>query len=337
MNNSILLRRVLPVLLVVGVAAGLYFWKTQAKPVAVVLKSVDRGKVEATVVNTRAGTVEACQRTKLSTIMGGRIEFLGVKEGDKVEAGTPLLRLESFEMVKELADMAYRDGELAIREGQLRGRLGAIKTVMPLAERTARESTSTVARFDTVSAKGLISALSKGDALRGSLAASERVADLSSQQEATEIELGLVTRARQVSGGAMKQLGSIYDDGNVRATAAGEVGVKVPMPGQVVSFGDELMQINGGKAYILAYLPDQYLFGVEAGMAVNVSGSGKSVRGRVESVLGVADALPAEFQNMFRPRDRSRLVRVVLDDPQPFAVSQKVRVSGCALGLCWAR
>jgi multidrug resistance efflux pump len=69
-----------------------------------------------------------------------------VKEGDKVEAGTPLLRLESFEMVKELADMAYRDGELAIREGQLRGRLGAIKTVMPLAERTARESTSTVAR-----------------------------------------------------------------------------------------------------------------------------------------------------------------------------------------------
>lgn len=260
-----------------------------------------------------------------------------VKEGDKVEAGTPLLRLESFEMVKELADMAYRDGELAIREGQLRGRLGAIKTVMPLAERTARESTSTVARFDTVSAKGLISALSKGDALRGSLAASERVADLSSQQEATEIELGLVTRARQVSGGAMKQLGSIYDDGNVRATAAGEVGVKVPMPGQVVSFGDELMQINGGKAYILAYLPDQYLFGVEAGMAVNVSGSGKSVRGRVESVLGVADALPAEFQNMFRPRDRSRLVRVVLDDPQPFAVSQKVRVSGCALGLCWAR
>jgi hypothetical protein len=47
-------------------------------------------------------------------------------------------------------------------------------------------------------------------------------------------------------------------------------------------------------------------------------------------VLGVADALPAEFQNMFRPRDRSRLVRVVLDDPQPFAVSQKVRVSGCA-------
>jgi hypothetical protein len=33
MNTSFLLRRVLPVLLVVGIAAGLFFWKTQAKPV----------------------------------------------------------------------------------------------------------------------------------------------------------------------------------------------------------------------------------------------------------------------------------------------------------------
>ncbi|MBK8761886.1 MAG: efflux RND transporter periplasmic adaptor subunit [Sulfuritalea sp.] len=93
MNTSFLLRRVLPVLLVVGIAAGLFFWKTQAKPVSVVLRSVDRGKVEATVVNTRAGTVEACQRTKLSTIMGGRIEYLGVKEGDKVKKGQLLLKL----------------------------------------------------------------------------------------------------------------------------------------------------------------------------------------------------------------------------------------------------
>jgi len=260
-----------------------------------------------------------------------------VKEGDTVAVGTPLLRLESFQMVKELADMAYRDGELAIREGQLRGKLGVIKTIMPLAERTARESKSTVARFDTVSTKGLVPALTVGDALRGSLQASERVADLGSQEDATVIELDLVAKALVVSGSAMEQLSRIYDGGNVRATAAGEVGVKVPIPGQVVSFGDELLQINGGNSYILAYLPDQYLFGVEAGMAVHVSGGGKSVKGRVESVLGVADALPAEFQNMFRPRDRSRLVRVVLDGPQPFAVSQKVRVSGCAFSLCWVR
>jgi HlyD family secretion protein len=93
MNTSIFLRRVLPVLLVVALAVAAFFWFTRGKPVVVVLKAVDRGNVESTVVNTRAGTVEACQRTKLSTIMGGRIEYLGVKEGDKVKKGQLLLKL----------------------------------------------------------------------------------------------------------------------------------------------------------------------------------------------------------------------------------------------------
>ena len=93
MNTTILLRRVLPAIILVAIVVGAFFWTTRAKPVVVVLKSVDRGNVESTVVNTRAGTVEACQRTKLSTIMGGRIEFLGVKEGDKVKKGQLLMKL----------------------------------------------------------------------------------------------------------------------------------------------------------------------------------------------------------------------------------------------------
>lgn len=93
MNASFLLRRVLPALIVLAVIAGAWFWFTRTKPVSVVLKVVDRGSVESTVVNTRAGTVEACLRTRLSTIMGGRIEYLGVKEGDKVTKGQLLMKL----------------------------------------------------------------------------------------------------------------------------------------------------------------------------------------------------------------------------------------------------
>jgi HlyD family secretion protein len=59
----------------------------------VLLGEVGRGTVEATISNTRAGTVEACQRTKLSTISGGRIEVLAVKEGDKVRKGQLLMQL----------------------------------------------------------------------------------------------------------------------------------------------------------------------------------------------------------------------------------------------------
>ncbi|MCK1975366.1 hypothetical protein LNK20_22035, partial [Bacillus safensis] len=75
---------------------------------------------------------------------------------------------------------------------------------------------------------------------------------------------------------------------------------------------------------------------VRKGMTVNVSGGAQSAKGKIETILTVADALPAEFQNMFRPRDRSRLIRIALANENPFAVSQKVTISGCAFGYCWA-
>ena len=58
-----------------------------------VLKEIDLGRVESSIANTRAGTVEACLRTKLSTIIGGRIELLAVKEGERVKKGQLLMKL----------------------------------------------------------------------------------------------------------------------------------------------------------------------------------------------------------------------------------------------------
>ena len=89
-----MLRRIVIVVLVLAALGAVVAWFTRSKPIPVVLKEVAEGKVEATLANTRAGTVEACQRTKLSTIVGGRIEFLGVKEGDKVKKGDLLLEMD---------------------------------------------------------------------------------------------------------------------------------------------------------------------------------------------------------------------------------------------------
>lgn len=260
-----------------------------------------------------------------------------VKEGERVEAGRPLLRVESFEMVQELANFALRDSDLSIREGQLNGKLTAFEAISSLAERTAQETQLTASRFETVSGKGIVSSLSKDDALRNSLQAAERVAQLQSEKSATEYELGLLQQSRTIFREAIGKLNAIYDNGYLRASMPGIVGVKVPIPGQIVKFGDELMQINGGRSYILAYLPDEYLFSISEGMPVNVKGGAQSAKGRIDAILTVADALPAEFQNMFRPRDRSRLARITLDEKNPFAVSQKVTISGCAFGYCWAR
>ncbi len=87
--------------LVVLVVAG--WWMARPKPVAVAVHEVARGQVEATLSNTRAGEIEACQRTKMSTIIGGRIDFLGVKEGDRVQAGQVLMKLWNDDLEARLA------------------------------------------------------------------------------------------------------------------------------------------------------------------------------------------------------------------------------------------
>lgn len=283
--------------------------------------------LDGTVLRERLA-VDAAYRAKVTEVF--------VQEGQRVEAGAPLVRLESFDTVKQLADLAYRDGELAIRVKQIEGRIASIDNLLPLAERSERENRRMVEQFDAVDGRGLISSPTKSAALRGNFDAADKLADLRLQKQTATAELAVVTEARRTSQAAVSQLARIYDNGYVRAPGPGVIGAKVPLVGQMVGPGDQLMQVNGGKAYLLAYLPDQYLFRLREGMTVNVSGGGLSAHGRVDGILAVADALPAEFQNMFRPRDRSRLVRIMLPDDQPFAATQKIQVTGCALGLCWA-
>lgn len=92
---------------VIFVAAGLiFFYVIREKPVSVIVQVVDRGRVEATVANTRSGTVKACRRARLAPAIGGQIHELSVHEGDRVEAGQVLLVLwnEDLEAEVKLAE-----------------------------------------------------------------------------------------------------------------------------------------------------------------------------------------------------------------------------------------
>ncbi|MCB1924033.1 MAG: efflux RND transporter periplasmic adaptor subunit [Gammaproteobacteria bacterium] len=85
------------------VAIGAWIaWSARAKPIAVTLAAVERGMVEKTVANTRAGTVTACRRAKLSPSAGGQIAQLPVSEGDKVKHGQLLLELWNKDLEAQL-------------------------------------------------------------------------------------------------------------------------------------------------------------------------------------------------------------------------------------------
>jgi HlyD family secretion protein len=86
-------KKALIALLVIALAAAGIWYAGRKPPPTVSLRAVERGTVESTVSNTRAGTVEACRRSRLSMPIGGRVDVLNVDEGDRVEGGQILLSL----------------------------------------------------------------------------------------------------------------------------------------------------------------------------------------------------------------------------------------------------
>lgn len=88
-----------------------YLWVWAPKPLPVSTVPVERGRVEETVTNTRAGTVTARQRAKLSPELGGRVVDIPHRKGANVQAGDILLRLNDD---TQLAAVHMAERELAV-------------------------------------------------------------------------------------------------------------------------------------------------------------------------------------------------------------------------------
>ena len=171
------LRRLLLLALLAALVGAGGWWMTRPKPVEVVVHAVARGTVEATLTNTRAGEVESCQRAKMATIAGGRIEWLGVQEGDRVEAGQVLMRLwhgdldaraavaraqlaTTRQRVQEVCTMAANAAREAARQAQLRKRgfVSASAEEMARTEARARRAACDTAQADVATAEAQLTA-----------------------------------------------------------------------------------------------------------------------------------------------------------------------------------
>jgi len=73
--------------------ASSFFYNGSEEAIKVLAVKPEIKTVEQTVSNTRAGTIDACRRSKMSPAMGGQIATLAVEEGDMVEKDQILLEL----------------------------------------------------------------------------------------------------------------------------------------------------------------------------------------------------------------------------------------------------
>ena len=95
----------------IGLGIYLKFWVFVPEPIEVSVIQVERGRVEETVTNSRAGTVKARRRAKLSPEIGGRVAEIPYRKGAQVRRGEVLLRLHD-ESQRAAVQMAER--ELAV-------------------------------------------------------------------------------------------------------------------------------------------------------------------------------------------------------------------------------
>ena len=273
-------RRLIPFVIVLALLGAAGWWFTRPKPVAVVVHEVGRGLVEATLSNTRAGEIEACQRTKMATIVGGRIDYLGVKEGDRVEAGQVLMRLWHGDL----------DARLAVNQAQLattRQRVQEACTVADNAEREAARQAQLVRR-GFVSASAEEKARTEARARRAACdTARADVATAQAQLTATETERQRLVLIAPFAGTVAKISGEL-----------GEISIPSP-PGVPTPPAIDL--IDDSCLYVKAPMDEIDAPKIRAGLPVRISleaMAGTVFEGRVKRVAPYITAVEKQARTV---------------------------------------
>ncbi len=141
------------VLFVLAVLGGALGYFTRPDPIEVSVLPVTRGTVERTAANTRAGTVKACRRAKLSPSLGGQIARLPIKEGDTVKSGQLLLELWNKDLS---AQVDLVEQEVAAARSQVRSVCAKSEVARRNADRLSRlrlSDAATAERADNATAE----------------------------------------------------------------------------------------------------------------------------------------------------------------------------------------
>ena len=287
---SPLIRRSLIAIAIVAALAAAFWWIGRPKPIAVTVREIDRGIVESSIANTRAGTVDACQRTKLSTIMGGRIEVLAVKEGDRVQKGQLLMKLWN--------DDQQAQSTLALAQvATARQRVTEACAQAANAEREAQRQ-SALREKGFVSSSREETARTEAEARRASCGAAKAdVAQFEARVNATRVEQGRTVLYAPFAG--------------TIANIVGEVGeYSTPSPPGVPT-PPAIDLIDDSCLYITAPMDEVDAPKIGAGQPVRISLDalpGKSFPGKVKRI--------APYVSAVEKQARTVDIEAIFDDPQ---------------------
>ncbi len=175
---------VVAVLILFGVV--LRFTVFRSDPVPVTVFRVARGPVEETVTNSKAGTVKTRRRAVLSPEIGGRVEELAVRAGDRVHKGQVLMRLAA----------ADYEARISLQQRAVTAAAAAQRAACLTAEQAEREHT----RYLRLAEQKIIAeeVLDRLESDRDVAAASCQAAEANMHEAKAALDLAQVERAKTV-------------------------------------------------------------------------------------------------------------------------------------------
>ena len=241
----------LPLLLLLATGAAIAWWLLKPEPpIAVSVVQVEPGPVAQLVANTRAGTVRACQRSKLSLTAGGTVAMLHVSNGDRVTQHQLLL------------SMWDQDQKARVQQAQAQLQVAQLAKAerCDSAERAAREATRAkgMAKQQLISDEALDLALTNAEMTRHSC-----------QRAAAEISVAQSQLALQQALLSQSQLRAPF--AGVVAEINGEVGEFVTPSPPGIPTPPAVDLIDDSCLYVRAPIDEVDAAGIRVGMPVVVT------------------------------------------------------------------
>jgi HlyD family secretion protein len=284
------LKRLLILALPIAGYLVLRFTVLAEDPVVVHVVAVESGLVEATITNSKAGTVKASRRARVTAETGGRVVEVVRREGDSVKAGEVIVRLNDASLRAHL--------ELS-EQGVLVARAGREEACLRQA-RAGRE----LARMQKLQAQRIVS-----EDVLDELQYTADAARISCRAAAAELNRAVASVAASKSELAKAVILAPFD--GVVAEVSTEVGEWVTPSPPLLTSPAVVDLIDPTSVFVSAPMDEVDSGSIEAGQRVKISVDSQPDRefaGRVHRVAPYV--LDIEAQN------RTVEIEVVLDDAE---------------------
>jgi HlyD family secretion protein len=286
---------------------------------------IARGAADGRLV--ASGTVEATD-AQLGFQVPGRLVEVTPHEGDRVEAGAEIARLDSAEVTarREQAAASLESARAQLAEleaGSRREEVAQGRAQLAAARERVADAERDLERVDKLYAGRAVSrealdkarlAVDLANAQRDQAAEQLRLLERGPRRERIDAARAQVAAAEAAVAG----LDALLDQHRLRAPFAGLVTVRHREPGEIVPAGAAVVTLlDPGDRWVRIYVPENHLAAVHVGEKASIRSDtfpGKRYEGEVSFVASEAEFTPKNVQTQ---EERVRLVYAV-----------KVRVTG---------